>query len=114
MKPLAKEGDVFVAVWGYSMVLVEFYRVTKVYPSGRLVDIEEVAQIETPDGFLQGTTKLVQPVTALPASKQDVARCHRVTVRHDPAGKQSFLLMRDSRRRAWPWHDRAYDFNHCD
>lgn len=37
------EGDIFVCSWGYSMVLVDFYQVTKVSKTGKTINVRRLA-----------------------------------------------------------------------
>lgn len=37
------EGDIFVCSWGYSMVLVDFYQVTKVSKTGKTINVRQLA-----------------------------------------------------------------------
>lgn len=50
------EGDIFVCSWGYSMVLVDFYQVTKVSKTGKTINVRQLATkvidgaISSPEG----------------------------------------------------------------
>lgn len=39
----AKVGDILSCTWGYSMTLVDFYKVIKVSPSGKSVTVQRLA-----------------------------------------------------------------------
>ena len=49
-----KVGDILVSSWGYSMLIVQFYEVTKV--TAKKVGLVELKTKEKPSGFLSGTT----------------------------------------------------------
>jgi hypothetical protein len=107
-----KVGQIFVASWGYSMIITEFFRVTRVYPSGKLVDIEALKQEEKGTGFLSGTTKPAEPLTRV--ENYDQSMLTRVKVAADDKGTPR-LFMRQSRGRAYPYDaTKTYTFDHCD
>jgi hypothetical protein len=45
-------GTILVRKWGYSMILVDFYRVIE--ETAKTVLVQALGSIETPDGFLTG------------------------------------------------------------
>lgn len=49
-----KVGDVLSYSWGYDQTNVEFFQVVKVYPSGKMVDIQEIASDRTETGYMSG------------------------------------------------------------
>lgn len=49
-----KVGDILVSSWGYSMIIVNFYEVTRV--TAKKVELAELKQEQTQTGFLSGTT----------------------------------------------------------
>lgn len=47
-------GDIFYDSWGYSMTIIDFYKVVRVTKSS--VWVVGLASKETPDGYLSGTS----------------------------------------------------------
>lgn len=50
-----KPGDVLVAQWGATMIIIDFYQVTKLVGS-TMVEVTEITSEEKGDGFLTGTS----------------------------------------------------------
>jgi hypothetical protein len=51
-----KVGDILVSSWGYDQTNVDFYKVTKLSPSGKSVTIVRINSEVTGTGFMCGTS----------------------------------------------------------
>lgn len=102
-RPAYKVGDVLVSVWGATMLMVDFYRVTKVSPSGKTVTFTEIPSITTPGGFLAGTA--LPDLTAEPKGETYTRRVRPSNGR---------LYIEAYWRGVGPWDGRAWHYDHCD
>ena len=99
-----KVGDVLSCVWGYSMIIVDFYRVTKVLPSSDKIEKLQ-SKIASGDSF-QGTC-----VPTDKAVKSDVdGRTYRVLF--DSKGEPALKI--SSYAYAHPWDGRPKMFDSMD
>ena len=110
-----KVGDILVAVWGYSMLLVEFYEVTRT--TACKVGLRQMKQNEVHTGFLCGET------TPIPGEYEDYAEDNYCPY---AVGEKSLYTVRDGRvlipdykggseyLHAKKWSGVPRHFNHCD
>lgn len=97
-----KEGQILCAIWGYSMRLVSYWKVTKV--TAHFATVIPLASEETAEGFLTGTSvPIINKIR--PHGEVKRAKIHRRDGRPE-------LRIESQCLRAWdgsPQH-----FNHCD
>ena len=108
-----KVGDIVFIRWGYSMILIQYYKVTRVTPSK--VGLVELEQDEQYDGFLCGkTTPIVDreiagnnsPYSAHEDCLYKVCEDGRIRI-PDYRGGHDY----ESARK---WHGTPLTFDHCD
>lgn len=51
-----KVGDILVSSWGYGQTNVDFYKVTKLSPSGKSITIQSIKSVTTETGFMSGNS----------------------------------------------------------
>lgn len=108
-----KVGDVVYTSWGYSMIIVQFYKVTRVTPSK--VGLVELEQNEDYTGYLSGVTTPIldkeiegnnSPYSAHEDCLYKVCEDGRVRIPSYRGGHDY--------KSAWRWNGNPVTFDHCD
>ena len=108
-----KVGDVVYISWGYSMIIVQFYKVTRVTPSK--VGLVELEQNEDYTGYLSGeTTPIIDkeiegnnsPYSAHEDCLYKVCEDGRIRIPSYRGGHDY--------KNAHKWHGTPLTFDHCD
>ena len=85
----AKVGDILSCTWGYSMTLVDFYKVIKVSPSGKSVTVQRLASdcVENADvrGVGQFESAASSALFASAPSAMNIQFEASTTVQHKPS-----------------------------
>lgn len=104
-----KIGDILYTISGYDMTLVDFYEVIRV--TAHKVELRELKQEETYDGFLCGTT---MPKPGEYAEKQEFKEGTLFKVREDGGVVVPYWPGCSSHSIAHRWNGKPKHFNHCD
>lgn len=106
-------GDIVFIRWGYSMILIQYYRVTRVTPSK--VGLVELEQDEQYDGFLSGkTTPIVDKEVADNDSPYSVHKECLYKVCEDGRIRIPSYQGGHDYKNAKKWHGTPLTFDHCD
>lgn len=104
-----KIGDILYTISGYDMTLVDFYEVVRTTPCK--VELRELKQEETYDGFLCGTT---MPKAGEYAENSDFKPGQLFKVREDGGVVVPYWPGCSSYNIATRWNGKPKYFNHCD
>jgi hypothetical protein len=111
-------GSILLDVWGYSMTIVDFYRVVKVSPKSVIVEPCASKTVEGSEGYLSGQSVPTPevPITNVNDLKDGKVKQYRLFRREtsygvsyvgslDGYGTMHYLKV---------WDGRPRSFNHCD
>jgi hypothetical protein len=102
-----KVGDILYSSWGYSMTIVDFYKVLKVTPSGKSVSVQRL-QSKTVEGHA-GYEGYVMPTEHEATDRDTFFRNKRVS----PSG-QGYSITLTSCQTAFTWDGKKKYFNRMD
>ena len=112
-----KVGDILCLTWGYSMIIVQFYEVTRVTPSK--VGLVELKQKEVSTGYLSGYTKpllgeYIEPDGTAYNVHPDKLYSVRPGYKDEPVVRIPDYPNGPDYRSAHIWSGRDVYFDHCD
>lgn len=113
-------GDILVNVWGYSMTIVDYYRVVKISPKSVVIEPCASKTVEGSEGYLSG-----QAVPAAEVSITNVndmidgkVKQYRVYRRENIDGRPDYYVGSldgySTVHYFTLWDGRPRSFNHCD
>ena len=102
-----KVGDILYSSWGYSMTIVDFYKVIKVSPSGKSISLQPLHSdvVEGDAGY----TGYVMPSKSENRSKKPIPN-----KRVSPTGLHGYSVKINNVANAYKWDGKKRYFNRMD